>query len=154
MPAGHGFVLEYMTAATAQGASHEREQFSVGLHKLDGAGFMAQGMMKALGLKVKYDFKPQGEEKVEVPAGAFVCQKIAGKGSAETKIVFKKMKVESESITWISGKVPFGMVMMTSDDLVNGKELHSEAVVIEYGTSGAETQITKEPKEMPNLFGG
>jgi hypothetical protein len=121
--------------------------------KLSGAGSLAQGMMKALGVKVNYDFEAQGEEEIEVPAGSFDCRKIAGKGSTETKVVFKKIKVESESVIWI-GKVPFGVAKMISDDVINGKQQHSEAVVIEYGTSGAETQITKEPKEMPNLFGG
>ena len=43
---------------------------------------------------------------------------------------------------------------IVSYDLVNGKEHKLETHVIEFGMSGAETQITKEPKEMPSLFGG
>ena len=122
--------------------------------KLGGVGFMADAMMKGMGLEIKYDFEPQGTEDVEVPAGSFSCTKVAGTGSAEAKVMFKKMKVESTSTHWIAQNMPFGTVKSVSNDLVNGKENKTESRVIEFGMSGAETQITKQPKEMPNLFGG
>ena len=124
--------------------------------KLSGGGAMAQGMMKALGTKVTFDFQEVGEEKVEIPAGNFVCTRVTGTGSAETKVLIKKIKVESESEMWLSAKVPFGLVKSLEQSKVNGKPQSGETVLLEYGDSGAVSKITEEPTSMPgfkNPFG-
>ena len=121
--------------------------------RLSGAGVMAQALLGSLDLEVEYGFEPQATEEIEVPAGNFSCQKVSGKGSATAKVLIKRITVESESTLWVSTKMPFGVVRSITDDVVNGKAQHAESVVVEYGLSGAESQITKEPTSMPG-FGG
>jgi hypothetical protein len=127
--------------------------------RMSGAGGFMGGLMKAMGTKVNHDFSDLGNETVSVPAGEFDTQKIQGTGTTEMKIVFKTMRVESDSTAWMSSKVPFGMVKTEGTSTTNGKTSTHSSVLLEFGTSGATSAITKEPKDMPempdlgNLFG-
>ena len=116
--------------------------------KMTGGGTLAQSMLKGMGTKVNFETTLVGEEEVETPAGSFVCQKMKGIGSTEIKVVFKTIKVNSESMMWLSDKVPFGMVRATSTDIVNGKTSTGETLLLEFGVEGAVSKITREPKEM------
>ncbi len=125
--------------------------------RIKGAGSMMGGMTKAIGLKVSYTLTKEDAESVTVPAGTFGCDRYRGQGSSSAKIVFKTIKVESTSTQWISSEVPFGIVKIVSDDMVNGDPQHSETVLTGFGLSGATSKITGEPQDMPsigNLFGG
>ena len=71
--------------------------------------------------------------------------------------MFKTMKMESKATQWFSDEVPFGIVKIVSDDVINGDPQHSETVLTAFGLEGAVSKITGEPQEMPamrNLFGG
>lgn len=119
--------------------------------RISGAGGFFGGMMKAFGPEVKIDYTQQGSEKVTVPAGTFSTKKINGVGTTKTKIVFKKIKIETDSTAWMSSNVPFGMVKGESTSLINGKENTSTSTLLSYGKSGAKSLITEEPTEMPSL---
>ena len=122
----------------------------------DTSGMMA-GIMQATQAEIKYDFEDQGSEQVSVAGGDFKTKKIGGLGSVEMKILFKKIRVESDSTMWLSNKVPFGTVKIESTTTTNGKASTISSQLLEYGKSGAVSQITKEPKDMPkmpNIFGG
>lgn len=119
--------------------------------KMENTGAMAQGMMQAAGTQIEYSYNVTGTKKASVPAGQLNCTVMQGSGSTQVKIMFRKMKIESEIESCFSNKIPFGMVYSNSDILTNGKPSKSENVLIEYGTSGAKTAITKEPVEMPKI---
>jgi len=124
--------------------------------RISGSGGMLGAMMQALGTEVNFNFSQLGNESVTVPAGEFSTQKIQGSGTTETKIVFKKIKIESDSTVWMSAKVPFGMVKSEGTSTTNKKQSTHSSVLLEYGMSGAESLITKEAKDMPglgNIFG-
>ena len=116
-----------------------------------GAGGFFGSLMKSMGTEVHFDFTDLGTETVQVPAGEFEAKKIHGTGNTETKILFKKIKVESDSTAWMSTAVPFGMVKTEGQSITNGKTSTFSSVLIEYGSSGATTLITKPPKEMPKM---
>lgn len=128
--------------------------------RLTGAGMMAQSMMKAMGTKINYNFENLGSESVTVKAGTFTANKIQGSGSTTMKVLFKKVTVESDSTAWMSDKVPFGLVKGEGTTITNGKTSTQQIELIEYGTSGAESEITTTPQEMPQMpdlkgmFGG
>lgn len=119
--------------------------------RVTGAGGLMSGMMKAFGTEVNIDYTQEGSESITVPAGTFSTKKIKGVGTTETKIVFKKIRVETDSTAWMSSKVPFGMVKGESTSLINGKKNTSTSTLLGYGKSGAKSLITQEPTEMPNL---
>jgi hypothetical protein len=124
--------------------------------RMSGSGGLFAGMMQAMGTEVNYDFKSMGNETVTVPAGQFATKKINGSGTTETKIVFKKIKIVSENTAWMSEKVPFGIVKAEGTSTLNGKKSTHSSKLLSYGTSGAKSEITKQPKDMPklgNLFG-
>lgn len=121
--------------------------------RISGVGGMMQGMVDAFGSKVKYDYKPAGNESVTTPAGTFDCQTMTGKGSADVKVIIKTIHVESENQTWLSKEVPFAVVKMADTSVVNGKTTKSTTILLEHGSSGAKSKITKEPTTMPALFG-
>lgn len=114
-------------------------------------GMMAGMMLKAMGVKVEYQFASAGNEKVTVPAGEFKAEKFTGSGSVETRVLMSKMSVQSDSQFWLSRDVPFGMVKMSSVETVNGKPQTTEAHLAAYGNSGATSAISGEPMDM---FGG
>ena len=118
---------------------------------MSGAGSLAGAMMQAMGTKVNYDFSVDGTESVTTQAGTFQARRLRGSGSVETKVMFTRMNVQSESTTWLSEDVPFGVVKGESTDVVNGNEQTSTTTLLQYGTSGATTEITKPVKEMPKL---
>ena len=116
-----------------------------------GAGGFMGGLMKSMGTEVHYAFTDLGTEAVQVPAGKFEAKKIQGSGNTETKILFKKIKVESDSTVWMSSAVPFGMVKTEGQSITNGNTTTFSSVLVEYGSSGAKTLITKPPQEMPDM---
>lgn len=122
----------------------------------DSGGMMA-GIMAATQAEIVFDFEVLGREKVSIPAGEFETQKMRGTGSVDMKIVFKKIRVESDAMMWMSSKVPFGTVKIEGTTVTNGKTSTNASELLEYGMSGAQSEITKEPKDMPqmpNIFGG
>ncbi len=128
--------------------------------RMKGAGGFAQGMLQGMGAEIKYDFQQQGNETVSVPAGEFDTVILRGTGSTEMKIVFKTIKVSSASTAYYSKKVPFGLVKVDGESTTNGKTSTHSAVLLEYGSSGAQSEITEVPEDMPampnmkDLFGG
>lgn len=125
-----------------------------------GAGGMAESMMQAMGTEITYSYDYLGDEEVTVKAGSFPAHKIEGSGATEMKVVFKTFSVTSSNTAWISDQVPFGMIKSVGESISNGKKSTHSSELIEYGDSGATSQITKTPEampEMPNLkdlFGG
>lgn len=125
--------------------------------RIKGAGSMMGGMMQGMGLQVSYTVTKEGNEKLTVPGGTFDCDRYKGEGSSSVKIMFKTMRTESKATQWISNDVPFGIVKIISDDVINGDPQRSETVLTGFGLEGAVSKITGEPQEMPsmgNLFGG
>lgn len=119
--------------------------------RISGGGGLFSGMMQAMGTEVNYDFQALGKESVTVTAGDFPATKIQGSGSSETKVVFKKIKVTSESIVWMSEQVPFGLVKSKGTSTLNGKKSTHTTDLLAFGLSGAESQITGEPQDMPTM---
>ncbi len=122
-------------------------------------GMMA-GMMSAMQADINYDFEPLGSEQVSLESGTYDTTKIQGSGTVEMKVMFKKMKVESDSTVWLSPKVPFGTVKIEGSTNTNGKTSTNVSELLEFGLSGAVSEITQEPVDMPempkmkDLFGG
>ena len=114
-------------------------------------GAIADAMLKAMGTEVSYNFSQTGKEKVTVPAGSFDAKKFTGTGSTKVKVIFKTMEIESNSTTWISEKVPFGVVKQSIENQVNGKPQTVEITLTKFGRSGATSKITKTPQEAPQL---
>ena len=107
-------------------------------------------LLQGFGINARYEFEEVGSESVTVPGGTYSARKVTGKGSTESKAMFKSIRIESESTTWVTEDVPFGIVKAITDDVVNGKPQHTETVMVRKGT-GAKTRITKPPVVMPNL---
>jgi len=113
--------------------------------RIQQSGMLGKSMLQAMGTKIEYQFTKTGETSVAVPAGKIKCTSYKGTGSTEIDLIIKKIRVNSETQACISDTVPFGIVNSVSTSTNNGKESTSEAVLVEYGTSGAVSAITKEP---------
>ncbi len=116
-----------------------------------GAGGMGDSILQSLGTKVSYAYELVGDEEVTVKAGSFPTRKIQGSGTTEMKIVFKKISVTSSNTAWLSDRVPFGMVKAQGESVTNGKKSTHSSELLEYGQSGAVSQITKTPEELPEM---
>ena len=112
-------------------------------------GMLAGTLMKSMGIEINYKFTVEGKETIDTAAGDFKAKRVAGVGSTTSKIFFKKMEMKSQSVMWVSDKVPFGIVKSESTDTVNGKESQSQTLLLEYAKSGAVTAITGEARKMP-----
>ncbi len=110
-------------------------------------GMMGGMMMQALGIKVDYQFRRLGAEKVDTPAGQFEAEKFAGSGNTEAQILFQRISVQSESEIWMTPDIPFGFARMVSKETVNGKPQSSQAQATSYGMEGGVSQITGEPMD-------
>lgn len=125
-----------------------------------GAGGLAGSMMKAMGVEIKHSYEDMGTEKVQVGGKNFSARKIQGEGSTKSKIMFTTLNVSSKNTAWLSQDVPFGFIKSESETTTNGKVSHSTSELVDYGRSGAQSEITKTPQEMPeipnmkDLFGG
>lgn len=117
--------------------------------RITGAGGMAESMLQAMGTKISYSYDYIGDEEVTVKAGSFSTRKIQGTGATEMKVVFKKISVTSSNTAWLSDRVPFGMVRSEGESITNGKTSTHSSELLEYGGSGAVSQITKTPEELP-----
>lgn len=125
--------------------------------KISTTNGLIAGAMKMAKVEIKHDYTELGNETVSVKAGKFKASKINGVGNVSTKILFKKINVESDSTVWMSTKVPFGIVKLKGITITNGKETTQSGELLEYGFSGAKSAITQTPQEMPkipNIFGG
>lgn len=125
--------------------------------RMNTSGDLIGNMMNTLGAEIRYDFTNQGSETVNTPAGDFTTDKINGKGTVDMNVIFKKIHVESDNTMWISSEVPFGIVQQSGTTITNGKSSTQTSKLLEYGMSGATSEIVKEPENMPdigNLFGG
>ncbi len=128
--------------------------------RLSNTGGIMEAAANIMNLEINYDFSEQGNESVEVEAGTFDARKIAGAGNTQAKVLFQKIKVESEATIWISSKVPFGTVKMEDQSVTNGKTSQIEGRLLEYGMSGAKSEIQGEIQDAPempklnDLFGG
>jgi len=121
--------------------------------RLTGAGGMAESMLQSMGANITYSYAFVGDEEISVPAGSFSTRRIQGTGSTEMKVVFKKISVTSDNTVWLSDDVPFGMVKSEGESITNGKASTHSSVLLEHGTSGAVTQITKTPQDLPGMPG-
>lgn len=118
---------------------------------MKGAGGMAESMMQAMGTEISYSYNYVGDEEVTVKAGSFPTRKIEGTGATEMKVLFKKISVSSSNTAWLSDRVPFGMVKTEGESITNGKKSTHSSELLEYGDSGAVSQITKTPDELPAM---
>ncbi len=119
--------------------------------RISGAGGFAEGLMKGMGAEINYNFSEQGNESVTVPAGSFDTKVLVGEGSTEMKVIFKKITVASKTTSYFSDKVPFGIVKADGESVTNGKVSTHSTRLLEYGRSGAQSQMTGEPQDMPNM---
>ena len=119
--------------------------------RITGAGGMAESMMQAMGTSISYTYDFVGDEDVTVTAGSFPTRKIQGNGTTEMKVIFKKISVTSNNTAWLSDRVPFGMVKSEGESITNGKTSTHSSELLEYGESGAVTQITKTPEDLPAM---
>jgi len=121
--------------------------------RMSNSGGLVGSLLNAMGAEIRYDYSNQGSETVETPAGTFETDKLNGKGEVNIKTVFKKVHVESDTTMWVSPKVPFGIVLQQGSTISNGKTSTQSSKLLEFGMSGAVSEITKEPENMPE-FGG
>lgn len=128
--------------------------------RISGSDGMIAGAMKSLNAEIEFDFEDLGSERVSVAAGDFSTNKITGSGSVDMTVVFKKIHVDSETTMWVSSDVPFGTVKIEGASVSNNKTTTTVSELMEYDISGAQTEITEEPEDMPeipklgDLFGG
>ena len=120
--------------------------------KIEEGGMLGGAMMQSLGMEIDYKFQDKGSEKVEVPAGNIKCKVVEGAGSVTAKIVFKTIKVDGTVKQWMAD-VPFGIVKSEGTSTMDGKTSTTSAILLEYGKSGAVSEITKEPQSLPGLGG-
>jgi len=118
---------------------------------ITGGGAFADAMMKSMGTEMKFDYHMEGTKSVKVPAGTFTCTVMKGHGKTETKVVFKKFTVETDSDACVSDQVPFGIVSSHADIVTNGKASTSDDRLLEYGKAGAVSKITKTPVQGPSF---
>lgn len=119
--------------------------------RMTNAGGFMDGAMKMMNTEIKYDFQTLGSESVNVKAGQIDTQKIRGTGSVDMKVLFKKLHIDSDATIWISDEVPFGTVKMQGTAVTNGKSSEQIGELLEYGSSGAFSEITQAPEDMPVL---
>jgi len=125
--------------------------------RMNTGGGLLTNTLNTLGAEIRYDFANQGSETINTLIGDFATDKINGKGVIEMNTVFKKIRVESDTTMWVSSKIPFGIVQQKGTTISNGKTSTQSSKLLEFGMSGAVSEITQEPEEMPNLgelFGG
>jgi len=121
--------------------------------RLRNTGDMMAGIAQAANIQIQYDFNDLGRETVDVAAGSFESKKIQGKGNVDTKVLFKKIKIQSDATMWLSDKVPFGTVKIDGMTLTNGKKSTQSSQLLEFGMSGAQSKITGEIEDAPELPG-
>lgn len=121
--------------------------------KMSNGGGLIAGVMKAANVEIKHNFEDIGNENVTVPAGNFNSRKLNGTGEVTANVIFKKINVKSDTTTWISNKVPFGLVKSEGTTITNGKTSTQQGKLLEFGLSGAKSMILKEPQEMPSIKG-
>jgi len=119
--------------------------------RIKNAGQMVGGFAQAMGLQIDYQLSRDGSETATTPAGSFDCARYKGHGTTTIDMMIKKMTVESTTTQWISNEVPFGVVKVVSDDVVNSKPQHSETTLTAFGRSGAVSMITGEPQDAPEV---
>ena len=119
--------------------------------RITGGGAMADAMLQAMGTQMDYDYRTAGEKDVSVPAGTFTCTVHEGSGYTEMKVMFKTIRVESETQMCLSGSVPFALVSSESESVTNGDKSKTTVKLLEFGASGAVSKITRAPADAPSL---
>lgn len=118
--------------------------------RMNSGGMMA-GLMTAMQADIKYDFKQLGNEQLTMAGQSFNSKKIQGSGTVEMKVIFKKIRVESNTTMWLSTNVPFGTIKTDGTTLTNGKQSSHRSELTEFGQSGAVSEIVKQPVDMPKM---
>lgn len=121
--------------------------------RINKTGGLMSNMMNSMGAEIRYEYKSLGSETIETAVGPLKSDKISGKGAVDMKLVFKKIRVESDSTVWISSKIPFGIIKQEGTTVTNGKNSTQSSKLLEFGMSGAVSEITKEVEDMPDLGG-
>jgi len=120
--------------------------------RISEGGLMADMALKAFDSSISFEITNTGETAtIDTPAGAFKAHKIIGTGETTMKVFMRTMKVTSTSEIWLSSDVPFGIVSSTTNSVVNGKPETSEMTLLEFGMSGATSEITGEIMDMPTF---
>lgn len=113
-----------------------------------GGDSMFSAMFQSMNVQMDYAFKDEGAEKMTTPAGSFDTIKYSGSGTTEAQVFMQKIKVEGTTMLWISKKVPFGIVQSQGTSVSNNNTTTFEEKLLEFGTSGATSQITGPVEEM------
>lgn len=121
---------------------------------IEGAGGLADSMMKAFGTNMDYEISDTGErEAVTTPAGTIDAQKWAGTASVEMKVLIRKIKVDSEIESWMSEDVPFGVVRQNIKNVTNGKASATDSELIGFDMEGATSSIDRAQAETLQIPG-
>lgn len=115
------------------------------------AGGAMSGLMGSMLADIRYSFKKLGNEQISAAGKTLDASKIQGSGSGEINVVFKKISVDSDTTFWLSQKVPFGTVKSEGTSVTSGKQSSHSSELLEFGLSGAVSEITKEPMDMPEM---
>lgn len=121
--------------------------------RISNSGGLIGNMMNSMGAEIRYDFTNLGSETIETAVGPLKSEKISGRGVVDMKVVFKKIHIESDNTVWISSKIPFGIIKQEVTTVTNGKNSTQSSKLLEFGMSGAVSEITKEVEDMPDLGG-
>lgn len=128
--------------------------------RIPDTGGMLASAMQLSNVDIKFDFEPLGKETIRVQAGEFEANKSRGQGSTVVNAIIKKIRIKSDMINWYSNSVPFGLIKMEGTTTNNGKISNEVTELLEFASSGAESEITRPAKDMPQapgldgLFGG
>ncbi len=121
--------------------------------RINNSGSLIGNMMNSMGAEIRYEFTSIGPETIETAVGPLKSEKISGKGVVDMKVVFKKIHVESDNTMWISTQIPFGIIKQEGTTVTNGKSSTQNSQLLEFGMSGAVSEITKDAEDMPDLGG-
>lgn len=114
-------------------------------------GSSMSGLMNSMLADIQYDFKKVGNEQITAAGKTLDAMKVEGSGSGEINVVFKKINIESDATFWLSKQVPFGTVKTEGTSMTNGKQSSHSSELLEFGQSGAVSEITREPVDMPEM---
>lgn len=116
-------------------------------------GAMADMALKSFGGNMDFQFDNTGtQESINVPAGSFDTYKVSGHGSMEMNLIIRKIRVESQSISWFSKNVPMGVVKQETQSSSNGKVTTIKSELLRHGKGDAQSMINDaEVQDMPTI---
>ena len=121
---------------------------------MSGGGAFASAMLKASGSNFEFQMSDLNQDRdFDTPLGQVSAHGYKGVGDFEIKVIIKKIKTHIESEMWLSKDIPFGLVEMISESVVNKKPESSHTVLIDGGMSGAKSEVdestaTENPMNM------